>query len=129
MSIALPEPHSLAIVDALEGFGLNAGNGTGKGLDLPHAVTYLISNSTSGTLGDLNSDSEFVYQVTCTGRKAGEAEWIYGKALGLLDGFVVAGRLIIPFYEDGTGFLERDDDVTPPLFTCKPRFRFLSVPS
>lgn len=130
MALALQGAHAQGVIDALEGFGLTVGDASGKGLTPPYAVVYDISDSTSGTLGAPDDFSEFVFQVTCVGRLPSEARYVRDKAIYLVEGFAVPNRAIIRVSkEPGSGRVERDDEVTPPLYYCTPLFRVRSVPA
>lgn len=109
--------------------GLKVGRGQKPDGDPPYAVVYGIPGGrTAGTLDDPHEDAEMVYQVTCVGTTSEQAEWVTDRALGLAKGFPATG-LIVSDVEVFLPGIQRDDDVTPPLFYATPRFTFRVTPA
>jgi hypothetical protein len=137
MAVASLRRHTDAVIDKLEAAGLRVGNAEGKdasGNDLSdnmttgYAVVFRISGRMSGTLGALHDDADLVFQVTCVGKTAEQADWVVDKAMTLLSGVTITGRYIIPFIDEA-GSVRRDDSGPDTLFYATPRFRLVSVPA
>jgi hypothetical protein len=130
MSVPSVRTHADAVVDALDGAGVNVGDGKAPEGPLPYAVVYDIAGPPlSGTLEEPNEDGELVYQVTCVGSTAEQARWMCDKVITtLLAGLTVAGRRIALVSIDNTPSVLRDDDINPPVFFATPRFRLKTTP-
>lgn len=139
MTVAVIGDHTAAILTALQAAGINAGNATSKGLNLPHAVIYTIAGGrATGELGGINANAELLYQATCTGRTAAEAEFVEKEVItALLAGLTVTNRRITHVRLEQWGGMNRDDDAIfdedaqefRPLWFTTPRFRLFSVPA
>ena len=121
--------HTDAVIAALETAGLTVGDAKVPNAPLPHAIVYPIpGGDRSGSLANPYEDAEFVFQVTCVGTSREQAQWLADKAEAILDGVTVTGRTIHPSPDSNPGVF-RDDDVTPPVFYCTPRYRLKTTPS
>lgn len=134
--------HTDGVVAVLEAVGLSVGrgvrnsepDGSGDALDPPCAVVHPIPGGTRhGTLDDHVKHAELVYQITCVGQTAAQAESVRDDVeAAMLGGITVSGRLIdvirIDFGSDDT---RRDDDIGAPklFFTSTPRYRLQSTPA
>ena len=129
MSLPIVRDHTNGIISALEA-ELVVGDAVAPDVDPPYAVVYPVpGGSTSGTLADPDDDAVFVYQVTCVGKSREQAEWIADKVLQLLQAGVTGpGRRVLRVSPDMHGGIQRDDQVTPPVFASFPRFRIISTP-
>lgn len=136
MTLADPTPHTSAVVAALRSAGIVTGDAdkpnerwgpqtrTPGGLFIPYAVVYYLEQSFDGTLGCPDDDSDFRWQVTCTGdtrqacdslRHAVDVALI-GQAL------TVAGRTVLRVRADGGAGTRRDDSTIPPVFISTPHY-------
>ncbi|MFW3477301.1 hypothetical protein [Streptomyces microflavus] len=69
-------------------------------------------------------------QVTCVGATAERALWVADKVRSALDGpLTVAGRRAWQPEDQGGPPVQRDDDVTPPLFFVPVQYLIQSIPS
>lgn len=133
--------HTTAVIAALTAAGITTGrgirneqpDGSTAALSPPCAVVHPIPGGRRyGTLDDWTVHADLVYQVTCVGLTASQAEWVRDQSEVLLDGVTVSGRLIdvvrVDFGSDGVA---RDDDIGAPnlYFTCMPRYRLYSTPA
>jgi len=125
--------HTDAVIAALEAAGLTVGDAVAPDdTDPPYVVVYAIAGGGStGTLARPDDDAFLVYQATCVGTSREQAEWLADKALELLgpDAVAVPGRRVCRVSLDMHGGIQRDDNVTPPVFWSAPRFRMTTTPA
>jgi hypothetical protein len=131
VSLPAVREHTDAVIAALEGLELAVGDAIAPDQDPPYVVVYPIpGGGSTGTLGAQHDDAILVYQVTCVGSSREQAEWLADKALELLEGSLsVDGRRVCNVDLDMHGGVQRDDQVTPPVFWSMPRFRITTTPS
>lgn len=127
-------PHRDAILEALEAAGLTVGRGvTPKADDIPasgaYAVLYMAPGvSVSESLADERTDWSGWFQVTCVGPTDEIALWVADRARQALHApLTVPGRLVWRAEPDPPPPLERDDDVTPPLYYIPLQFTLRST--
>lgn len=123
-----------AVVSVLASAGLNVGRAVAPS-DIPAgagwAVVYpLTGGLSSGTLDNPNDDASVLYQITSVGRNAEQAEWVMDTVRWAILGanYTLNDRTVVLVGIDMFGGVERDDDVQPPLFYAKDRFRFMTAP-
>lgn len=114
-------PHRDAVKAALEGAQLAVGLG-GAPDPAPASRMYVVlyvapGRSVSESLADARTDWDGVFQVTCVGPDEERCLWLADKVRkALVAPLVVAGRKVWRPEEMGGPPVQRDDDVTPPLF-------------
>lgn len=132
MSVATPTalPHVDAVLAALTAVGVTTYLG-GAPLGAPdkYAVVYPDPGmAVRESLADVRSDFTATVQVTCVGTTAERALWVADKVrLGLSAPLVVAGRASWRPEELGGPPVQRDDDVTPPLYFLPVQYRLQST--
>lgn len=95
-----------------------------------YVVVYRIpGGSRGGNLDGAYGDAELIYQVTCVGSSARQAEWLADRVdEALLGGVSVSGRRVRVIPHDNPAGA-REDDVTPSIFSATPRYRLMTTPS
>lgn len=96
----------------------------------PCAVLYLLPGGiVTGALCERVVDGELRFQVTCVGRMAVEARTVADKVTEKLSaGLTVTGRSIPWVRQEYVGSnVDRDTDVSPPLFYVPVQFRLWSI--
>jgi hypothetical protein len=126
-------PHAVAVLAALQAAGLSVGDHHAPAGNPPYVVLYVIGGGVvDGTLGTPDSDGDLRFQVTAVGRHPGEARWIADRAAAALtdEPITVAGRVAqrVRPIEASSG-VQRDDDVTPPLFYATARYGLWTFPA
>ncbi|MFJ2174331.1 hypothetical protein ACIOHE_15635 [Streptomyces sp. NPDC087851] len=136
MSSAVPDlhPHMVAVRGALEGAGLVVGDG---GAPPPQAIPatgiYVAlyfdpGQSLSESLADARTDFVVSFQVTCVGPTATKCLWAAQRTRLALHGrLTVDGRAPWRPEELGGPPVQRDDDVSPPLFYLPVQYRLMST--
>jgi hypothetical protein len=128
-------PHRDAVVAALEGAGLVVGLGGAPpsapplGTDSRYAVLYFDpGQSVSESLADERTDFACGFQVTAVGPTEEQALWVADKVRQALSPrLTIAGRTAWRAEELGGPPVQRDDDVTPPLFFLPVQYRLQST--
>lgn len=98
----------------------------------PYVVVYPDQGAAQPTSFTLASDQRlFRVQTTSVGSDPQQARWVAEKTQGaLLDATpAVAGRTTWPIRHELTRPIERDDDVSPPMFYAVDLWRVLTVPA
>lgn len=122
------------VVDVLDDAGLHVGRAhapAGVPAGAGWAVVYpLTGGLADGTMDNPNDDASVLYQITSVGRTAEQAEWVMDTSrVAILSGtYALNDRKVLLVTVDMFGGVERDDDVQPPLFYAKDRYRFLTGP-
>lgn len=132
MNLPLIREHTDAVIAALKATDLVVGDAIApEDAVPPYAVVYLIAGGgLGGTLGDPNADATLTYQVTCVGRSRQQAEWVGDKALELLSRQVlVPNRRVLNVRLHIPPGVQRDDQVSPPVFWSTPQFRITTTPA
>ncbi|WP_263165399.1 hypothetical protein [Streptomyces sp. SCSIO ZS0520] len=81
------------------------------------------------SLADDRGGLDSLMQITCVGTTVERALWVAARARsGLAAPLVVAGRSCWLPEDLGGPPVQRDDDVTPPLFFVPVQYRLMSVP-
>jgi hypothetical protein len=119
-------PHALAIIAALEADDLTVGDGVAPRVGnppkivAPCVVVHMVpGGAIDGTAGDPDGWADARFQLTAVGRLAAEARRYADLAAAALEthGLAVAGRAVRRLRPiEPWGRVERDHDVTPPLF-------------
>lgn len=128
-------PHRNAVKAALEGAGLVVGLGGAppsappKGTTTRYAVLYFDpGRSVSESLADLRTDFDGGFQVACVGPTEEQALWVADEVRAALSPrLVVEGRTPWRAEELGGPPVQRDDDVTPPLYFLPVQYRLQST--
>lgn len=134
-------PHAAAILESLADLTmasqpLPSGDGVApKSPDgrpvAPCTVLYLRpGGSLTGSLGQVDTEGEMRFQVTCVGRTAAEARVVADKVATRLttddltvdDRWIARVRRVSPASQT-----QRDDDLTPPLFYVPVQFTMLTL--
>lgn len=132
MSTPAVLPHRDAVRNALEAVGLTVGLG-GAPAPAPasgmYAVVYFTpGRSVSESLADRRTDFEGMFQVTCVGPDEERCLWVSDKVRAALHApLAVAGRAAWRPEELGGPPVQRDDDVTPPLYFLPVQYRLQST--
>lgn len=143
------DPHAQAILAVLEtavmpdGAPVRVGDGVAplraqndpNSVVAPCAVLHMrAGGSVTGSIGCINTDAIFRFQVTCVGRTAREARVLADTIGAYIEGaeVTVDGRETVRIGRPpGSGPIltpERDDDIVPPLFYVPVEYRLWTVP-
>jgi len=129
-------PHVDAVEAALGDAGLTVyvgGAPTSSGWSPPgqFVVLYPDPGTASRTsLAGERTDFSHMVQVTCVGATVERVLWVADKVRRALDKpLVVAGRTAWQPEDQGGPPVQRDDDVTPPLFYVPVQYLIQSIPS
>ncbi|MFD9603319.1 hypothetical protein [Streptomyces sp. NPDC059970] len=129
-------PHVDAVQAALTGAGLTVylgGTPTNAGWTPPDKFAVLYpepGQAGRASLADDRTDFAVMFQVTCVGGSAERALWVADRARQALTGpLTVAGRASWRPEDQGGPPVQRDDDVTPPLWFVPVQYRIQSIPS
>lgn len=133
------DPHALAIIARLEAATLIVGDGEapldedGEKIPPPYSVLYMLpGGEVDGSAASPDSDGDIRFQLTHVGRLPAEARWQADRAGAELVGhpLVVPGRSVRRVRPlEASNRVERDDDVTPPLFYVPARFGAWTFPA
>jgi hypothetical protein len=127
------DTHATAVLAALVDGGLAAYDGQAPpGATGPRVVVYFDAGADSGTLGDRHRWLLVEFQATAVGTTPKQARWASDKtrAVLLTAQLVVPGRSVSPLWQVGAPPpIQRDDDVTPPLFYQPVSYQFRSGPA
>lgn len=138
MVVSAPQvlPHVDAVQAALETATLTVylgGAPTNAGWSPPDVYVVLYpepGEAVRESLADARADFNGVVQITCVGASAERALWAVDKVRqALVDPLVVAGRSCWRPEDLGGPPLQRDDDVSPPLWFVPVQYRLQSIPS
>lgn len=129
-------PHVDAVQAALTAAGLTVylgGAPTASSWTPPDKFAVLYPDPGTAvreSLADERSDFDTTMQVTCVGADVERALWVAGRVRRALAGpLTVEGRQCWPPEDLGGPPVQRDDDVTPPLFFVPVQYRILSTPA
>jgi hypothetical protein len=119
----------------LEGAGLVVGLGGAPPSAPPAGTTtkyvalyFSPGQSLSESLADLRTDFAVPFQITCVGATEEQCLWVADKVRTALHGpLTVAGRTSWRPEELGGPPVQRDDDVTPPLYFLPVQYRLQST--
>ncbi|NUP36021.1 MAG: hypothetical protein HOY76_03100 [Streptomyces sp.] len=128
-------PHRDAVKDALENSGLAVGLGGAPptappaGSTTDYVVLYFSpGRSVSESLADQRVDYDTVFQVTCVGKTEERALWVADRARRALHGpLTVEGRKAWRPEELGGPPVQRDDELSPPLFYVPVQYQLKSI--
>ncbi|MGW4505692.1 hypothetical protein ACWENO_13735 [Streptomyces sp. NPDC004436] len=126
------KPHIDAVKAALAGVGLAVGD-AGKPSTVPStgiyaAVYFDPGRSLTESLADQRTDFALTFQVTYVGPTAEKALWAAQKGREALHApLPVAGRKAWRPEELGGPPVDRDDDVSPPLYFLPVQYRLQST--
>lgn len=126
------KPHVDALLAALAGAGLTVGDGVAPAT-LPANQIYAVLYADPGqslpeSLADARTDFAMSFQVTCVGPTAEKARWAAQRArMAVFAPLTVAGRAAWRVEELGGPPVQRDDDVSPPLFFLPVQYRLKST--
>ncbi|MFE2140183.1 hypothetical protein ACFXA3_00185 [Streptomyces sp. NPDC059456] len=121
-----------AIVAALAGGGLTVGDGVAPA-SVPStgifAVVYFDpGQSLTESLADQRTNFSLSFQVTCVGPTPEKCRWAAHRArMALYAPLAVAGRTAWRPEELGGPPIQRDDDVSPPLYYLPVQYRLQST--
>ncbi|MGK4583482.1 hypothetical protein [Kitasatospora sp. HPMI-4] len=124
-------PHADAALAALAAAGLTAALGQAPaGADPPYCVLYPDpGRAVPGSLADPLAFYEALMQITCVGQSAEQALSVSDRVRTALSvPLAVAGRSGMRPEELGGPLVQRDDDVSPPLFYVPVQYRIRSTP-
>jgi hypothetical protein len=92
------------------------------------ALYFDPGQSVPESLADKRTDFVCMFQVTCVGPTEEQALWVADKArAALFPALTVAGRTSWRPEELGGPPVQRDDDVTPPLYFLPVQYRLQST--
>jgi hypothetical protein len=128
MPVPVAWRHTAGVIAALEAEGLTVGDATAEDLEAPYVVVYRLNGTRDGEADAPDDRGEFIYQLTCVGRLASEAERLAELSESALRAMTVAGRAVKVWVE-ADGAVSRDDDVVPAVFYATPRFRIWTTPA
>lgn len=129
-------PHVDAVTSALTAASLTvyvggAPPGVSPTASTPYVVLYPEpGRSVAASLGDNRVDFSAVVQLTCVGLTAEQAMSVSDRAMAALSVVLtVTGRASWkPEALDGQP-VQRDDDISPPVYYAPSRYRLRSIPS
>lgn len=128
------KPHTDAVVTALAGAGLAVGDGGAPlAASIPSTGIYVAvyfdpGQSLSESLADARTDYALSFQVTCVGPTAEKCRWAAQRTrMALHAPLTVAGRASWRPEELGGPPIQRDDDVSPPLYYLPVQYRLQST--
>lgn len=128
------KPHVDAITAALTSGGLVVGDGGAPpAASIPSTGIYVAlyvdpGQSLPESLADQRTDFSLSFQVTCVGPTAEKCRWATQRARAALYApLVVAGRTSWRPEELGGPPIQRDDDVSPPLYYLPVQYRLQST--
>lgn len=116
----------------MENAGLSVGLG-GAPTPVPSSGRYAVlyfapGQSMAESLADARTDFDGVFQVTCVGPTEEQCLWVADKVRkALFAPLTVAGRVVWRPEELGGPPVQRDDDVSPPLFYVPVQYRLQST--
>lgn len=129
-------PHLDAVQAALEAAGLTVyvgGTPTSSGWTPPNLFAVLYPDpgmAVRESLADERTDFEATMQITCVGGDPVRSLWVAGRVRRALAApLVVEGRSCWPPEDLGGPPVQRDDDVTPPLYFVPVQYRIISTPA
>ncbi|MET8404530.1 hypothetical protein [Streptomyces sp900116325] len=129
-------PHVDAVQAALTAGGLTVylgGTPTSTGWTPPDKFAVLYPDpgqAGRASLADERTDLTVMFQVTCVGASMERALWVADRVREALSGqLTVAGRAAWRPEDQGGPPVQRDDDVTPPLWFVPVQYRIQSIPS
>lgn len=129
-------PHMDAVQAALTAAGLTVylgGIPIDAGWSPPDKFAVLYPDpgmAVRESLADRRTDFEATFQITCVGGSAERALWVADKArMALSVPLTVTGRASWRPEELGGPPVQRDDDVTPPLWFVPVQYRLISTPA
>jgi hypothetical protein len=125
-------PHTDAVLAALTAAGLTAAMSQAPaGTEPPYCVLHPDpGRAIPGSLADPLSNYDSLMQVTCVGETAEQALSVSDRVRTALSvPLTVAGRSGLRPEELGGPPVQRDDDVTPPLFYAPVQYRIRSTPA
>jgi hypothetical protein len=96
-----------------------------------YAALYMDpGQSLRASLADQRSNFQSLFQVTCVGPTVEKCLWVADKIRTALYGpLTVEGRMAWRPEEQGGPPVQRDDDVTPPLYFLPVQYRLMSIPA
>lgn len=141
MTLADPGTHTTAVAALLRTEGIVTGDagaptvkhswqGTpGRSTFIPYVIVYRLEQSFDGSLGCPDSDSDFIWQVTCVADTRAACDTLHAAVNEALVGatLTVSGRSVPRVRSDGGPGPRRDESVNPPLFISTPRFAAMST--
>lgn len=126
------KPHLDAVEGALAGAGLVVGQG-GAPSPVPASKMYVAVYPDPGqvlreSLADKRTDFAVLFQLTCVGPTRDKSLWVAQKCReALYPKLTVDGRAAWRAEELGGPPVQRDDDVTPPLYFLPVQYRLQST--
>jgi hypothetical protein len=136
MTVPAVLPHLDAVQAALAGVGLTVylgGTPTSAGWSPPDKYAVLYADTGTAvreSLGDRRTDFAALVQVTCVGSSMERALWVSDRVrLAMAVPLAVTGRASWRPEELGGPPVQRDDDVTPPLWFVPVQYRLQSIPA
>lgn len=126
------KPHMDAVAAALQGAGLAVGQG-GAPSPVPSNQRYAALYFDPGqvlteSLVDARTGFSLGFQVTCVGPTQDQCLWVAQKCrIALHKPLAVSGRSAWRPEELGGPPVQRDDDVTPPLYFLPIQYRLKST--
>lgn len=128
------KPHVDAVLAALADAGLTVGDGVAPATAaLPPTGIYAVlyfdpGQSLPESLADQRTDFDLSFQVTCVGPTAEKCRWAVQQTRAALHSpLTVPGRTSWRPEELGGPPIQRDDDVTPPLYYLPVQYRLQST--
>ena len=126
------KPHVDAVIAALAGAGLAVGDGGAPALvpanGIYAAVYFDPGQSLPESLADQRTDFALSFQITCVGPTPEKCRWATQRTRAALHGLLtVAGRTAWRPEEQGGPPIQRDDDVSPPLYYLPVQYQLKST--
>jgi hypothetical protein len=128
------QPHADAILAALGSAGLAVGDGVAPD-PVPAEQMYVVLYTEPGqvlteSLADQRTDLGLGFQLTCVAPTAERVRWlVHHCRTALFPPLTIAGRSAWRAEELGGPPIQRDRDVTPPLFYQPVQYRLQTTPS
>lgn len=110
--------------------GVDWGN-RATGRQPPCLVLYPDPGTPEGSLGDRHRDLLLEFQLTAIGTTAEQAAWVGDAARAVLLTMqpTVTGRIVQPLWQVDGQPVQRDNDVTPPLYFQVAVYQMRTEPS
>jgi hypothetical protein len=96
-----------------------------------HAVIWPLSPDFDGPVGDYAADLTYAFQVTSVGETVDQAEWVADRVrAALIAGpITIAGRAVEPVRPTGGPPVQRDDDISPPMYYRAETYELCTSPA
>lgn len=128
--IVRTDEHTQALLSVLQATGRPVGDAVAPpAASAPYVVLYPQSGTRGGPIADPDADAALTYQFTCVGRDRRGAQWLADRVADVVRNVAFPGRALLRVQLLNDSPVERDDDVTPPLWYATPVYQFWTTPA